>query len=69
MNFREYMKKLLIILSCIALFGCLDNPSQPSQICHKEQECTRTNWNGGFRPREVKCVSYTTREVCEDIKY
>lgn len=66
------MKKLFIVLSCIALLGCSDNPSQPNQptqICHKEQECVETNWNGGFRPREVKCVRYTTREVCKDIKY
>ena len=68
------MKKLLIIcfIGLLLLFGCSDNPSQPNQptqICHKEQECVETNWNGGFRPREVKCIRYTTREVCEDIKY
>ena len=67
------MKKLLLLYSIgLLLLGCSDNPSQPyqpSQICHKEQECVETNWNGGFRPREVKCVRYTTREVCEDIKY
>ena len=63
------MKKIFIVLSYITLLGCSDNPSQPTQICHKEKECVETNWNGGFRPREVKCVRYTTREVCEDIKY
>lgn len=66
------MKKLLILCFIGLLLGCSDNPlqpNQPTQICHKEQECVKTNWNGGFRPREVKCVSYTTREVCEDIKY
>lgn len=62
------MKKFLI-LYFIGLLGCSDNPSQPSQICHIEKVCVETNWNGGFRPREVKCVRYTTHEVCEDIKY
>lgn len=62
------MKKLLI-LCFIGLLGCSDNPTRPTQICHKEQECVETNWKGGFRPREVKCVRYTTREVCEDLKY
>lgn len=63
------MKKILFLCFIGLLLGCNDNPSQPSQICHKEQECVETNWNGGFRPREVKCVRYTTREACEDIKY
>lgn len=63
------MKKFLFLCFIGLLLGCSDNPLQPSQICHKEQECVETNWNGGFRPREVKCVRYTTREVCEDIKY
>lgn len=63
------MKKIFAFIFIGLLLGCSNNPSQPSQICHKEQECAGTNWNGGFRPREVKCVSYITREVCEDIKY
>ena len=63
------MTKILSLILIVISIGCSDTPSQPSQICHKEQECVETNWNSGFRPREVKCVRYTTREVCEDIKY
>ena len=63
------MTKILLLILIVIFIGCSGNPSQPSQICHKEQECVETNWNGGFRPREVKCVRYTTHEVCEDIKY
>ena len=63
------MAKILLLILIVFFIGCSDNPSQPSQICHKEQECVETNWNGGFRPREVKCVRYITREVCDDIKY
>ena len=62
------MKNILFLSTAIfCLFGCSDDksaaaPAQPKEICHEERYCETKAFAAG-------CVKYSTREVCDKIRY